>query len=163
VAALYEHTDTRADSLLVGALLASLWVRRLTPTRGLRAAAWFGSAVLLSCVAFARIDRAFLPPTNGFLYDGGFLVVAVASACIILATLDGRWVGTRMLEFRPLRALGRVSYGLYLWHVPVFLEVASHTTGWAVVPKVTLAWAIAFALTVASWKIVEQPFLNLKN
>jgi hypothetical protein len=47
--------------------------------------------------------------------------------------------------------------------VPVFLEVASHTTGWAVVSKVTLAWAIAFTLTIASWKIVEQPFLNLKN
>ena len=79
--------------------------------------------MLLACVAFARTAvAACFPPKNGFLYQGGFLVVAVASACIILATLDGRWVGTRMLGFRPLRALGRVSYGPHLWHVPVFLR-----------------------------------------
>ena len=163
-AALYEHTDTRADSLLVGALVGCLWVRRMTPTRGLRVAAWMASGVLLACVAFARAARAaYFPPANGFLYEGGFVVVAVASACIILAVVDGRWSGTRVFEARPLRALGRVSYGLYLWHVPVFLEVASHTEHWAIVPKVALAWAIAFTLTIASWKFVERPFLRLKR
>jgi peptidoglycan/LPS O-acetylase OafA/YrhL len=161
---LYQHADMRADSLLIGALLACLWVRRLTPQRGLSAAGWIASGVLVACVAFTRSEAlGYFRPSNGFLYQGGFVLVAVACAVMILASVDGRWAGTRVLELRPLRALGVISYGLYLWHLPVFVEVAAHTKTWAVLPRVALAWAIAFALTIASWKVVEQPSLRLKN
>jgi peptidoglycan/LPS O-acetylase OafA/YrhL len=162
-AALYQHTDTRADSLLVGALLACLWVRRLTPTRHLRAIGWASVAVFLACVAFARASRAFFPPSSGFLYQGGFLLFACASAGVILATLDGRWSAGGVLVLRPLRALGRVSYGVYLWHVPIFYEVARRTHGWATWTRIALAWGITCAATIASWRLVERPFLSLKR
>jgi peptidoglycan/LPS O-acetylase OafA/YrhL len=161
---LYTHTDTRADALLIGALLAVFWVRRLTPTRGLSVIGWLSTLLLLVCIAFGRANTlVYFPPPNGFLFIWGFPLTAIASAGIILAVLDGRWWGTAVLELRPLRALGRVSYGLYLWHVPVFFEVAAHTTTWSTAPRIVLAWSISLALTVASWRLVELRFLRMKR
>jgi peptidoglycan/LPS O-acetylase OafA/YrhL len=161
---LYTHLDTRADALLIGALLACLWVRRLTPTRGLPALGWISSGVFVACVALGRAaGSGYFKPTTGFLFEGGFTLAALAAAGVILAVLDGRWIGTVALEARPLRALGRISYGLYLWHIPVFFEVAPRTTSWPVVPRIVLAWGLSLGLTIASWRLVEVKFLRMKR
>ena len=153
---LYTRTDYRASSLLVGALLAQLWVRGKTPSRGLRPAAW----VALLCAA-AFIARVHV--TNGFLYRGGFTAFAIAVAVILLAVLESTWAGIGLLSVPPLRAVGRVSYGLYLWHMPAFLVVYRYGSHLGTFSRLLLALAMAAGITYASWVLVEQPVLRWKD
>jgi len=153
---LFNRTDTRIDSLLVGALLASLWVRGRTPTKGLAPAAWIASGILLLCVEFARGDEAFV-------FLGGFTLVAVIVAVLILATIDSDWPGNRVLALAPLVAVGRVSYGLYLWHVPVFWAVSRWGSTWSDGARVVVALGATAVLTVLSWFLIERPALHWKR
>jgi peptidoglycan/LPS O-acetylase OafA/YrhL len=153
---LYMRTDTRADSLLVGALAAQLWVRRATPTRGLRVGAWIAVAILVLSVRNASVE-------SRFMYLGGYTLVAACVAIVILAVADGRWIGRRALEFAPLRGVGRVSYGLYLWHLPVFTAVFRYGHQWSRPTRLVVGVAAAFACTLASWKLVEQPILRYRR
>jgi len=151
----YVRTDTRADALLIGALAAHLWVRGRLPRRGLAIAA------LISALFFAYcVER--VPGERGFYYKGGFTLVALAAAIVIVATVDNRWIGARACAWRPLRAVGVVSYGLYLWHLPVFFAVRRYTTGWPVALQIALALTLTVAFTLASWRFVEKPFLRRK-
>jgi peptidoglycan/LPS O-acetylase OafA/YrhL len=150
---LFLRTDTRADSLLVGALLAQLWVRGWSPRRGVVPVAWLATAILALAMVFAR-------STESFLYLGGFTLVAVCTAALILAAIDGRWSGTRLLELRPLCTIGVVSYGIYLWHMPVFYVVNRYGSGWGAPARVIVAYSVTAVVTWASWKFLEQPILR---
>ena len=149
------RTDTRIDGLLIGALLASLWVRRAAPVRHLRAAGWAALGTIIACVAVFR-------GPDDFGYQGGLTLFAVAAAVLILALVEGSWGGRWLFEIRPLRALGRVSYGVYLWHYPIFYVVAIHGQGLADIPRVALALALTAVAVLASWYLVERPALTLK-
>jgi peptidoglycan/LPS O-acetylase OafA/YrhL len=153
---IFRRTDTRVDSLLIGGLAASLWVRGRTPTRGLAPAAWIATAVAIGCLELARVDA-------GWLYRGGFDLFALAAVVVILATVDSRWLGNRVLELAPLRLVGRVSYGLYLWHIPVFFAVIRRGPGWSPAQRVVVAYALTAVFTTLSWVIVEKPALRWKH
>ena len=61
------------------------------------------------------------------LYQGGFLLAALAVACVIVSvTQPDRGVLGRFLSLAPLRWIGMISYGLYLWHWPVYLTLTTH-------------------------------------
>ena len=149
-------TDTRADTLLIGALLAHLWVRGELPKRGVSAAAWVCTAFLAVCVLRCS-------PNSPFLFAGGFTLVAVAVAVILLAVLDTNWAAARALAARPIRAVGRVSYGLYVWHPLVFWWVWWETRNWARAPRFAAVVVVTVAVTYLSWKLIEQPFLRWKD
>ena len=75
----------------------------------------------------------------------------VACAAVVLAAAIGvSWIATP-LSSRPLRAMGRISYGLYLWHFPL--------VGWFG----TWGIPLAFAAAAASYWLVERRFLRLKT
>ena len=155
---LIVRTDTRADALLIGALGAVLWHRGASerPDR-LAVVAWGATAVIAASVLFARHDHAWL-------VLGGFTVFAAAVLFVILAITDTSWLGATLLEHPVLRTLGRVSYGLYLWHLLVFLGVARFVDpGVPAVPRLLLAVAISAACTALSFRFVEQPALRLKR
>jgi peptidoglycan/LPS O-acetylase OafA/YrhL len=150
---IYIRTDARMDSLLVGCALGLAhhrgWLDRVaTPVR--RTVGGAGLAVVVgSALAFQ--------PDRSVLYGAGFTAIAAASAALIAAVLEPGWWLHRWLSLRPLRALGRVSYGVYLWHVPVFLAVAHawpDGPGAAVVAVALLTTSVA---VVASWTVVERP------
>ena len=61
---------------------------------------------------------------------------------------------------RPLRALGRVSYGVYLWHFPVFLAVVHAWPDGPSAMVVPGSLAITAIAVVASWNLVERPVLD---
>ncbi len=150
------RTDTRADALLLGALAAYLWTQRAVPRRGLAPTGGLAAAFLACCFLF-------VPPTNTFYNDGGYTLVAVAAAIIVLAVAEGTRAATHAFGWSPLRSVGRVSYGLYLWHLPVFFAVARYTTGWRAPVRLTLALMLTVAFTMASWKFVEVPCLRRKD
>lgn len=147
------RTDTRADAILWGALVAHVWIRGKEPKRGIRVAALFASVYLLGCLF---LTTEYSP----FVFWGGFVGIDVSCAVILLAILDGRWIGRHVFEFRPLVALGLVSYGFYLWHLPVFFAVAHFDARWNDVVRVAVALSITLALTLLSWFLIERPLMR---
>ena len=150
-----ERTDTRVDQLLIGALLALLWTRRRIPSRGLVPAAWAASTVLLVMLFTSDAD-------DRALFAGGMTVFALAAGVVVLALVEGEWSGGRLFELRPIRAVGRVSYGVYLWHMPVFF-VCARADALPVGLRVVLALVVTAAVVMFSWYFVEQPALRLKE
>ncbi|HEX7131864.1 MAG TPA: acyltransferase [Iamia sp.] len=156
----YYGTDTRAHTLLVGALLATVaaqWpihrARRLLTALGIAGAAAVVAAYL------------FVHEKDAWMYQGGFLGLALATAAVVaaIAVPRGDLRVTRVLAAAPLVAIGRVSYGLYLWHWPVDIALTPDRTGldgsgWWVEPALlALRTAVTVALTLASYWLVEQP------
>lgn len=149
----YYRTDVRIDALLIGALLASLWVRNLTPRRGLGPAAWIALGVVFICTLSARANEGFW---SGF----GFTVVALATAVIILAAVDSNWSVNRFLSLPPMVAVGRVSYGIYLWHFPVFWAVGRWGRAWPDAVRVSVGFGLTALFTVLSWNLLEKPIMR---
>jgi peptidoglycan/LPS O-acetylase OafA/YrhL len=159
---LYYGTDTRALTLLVGAALACLLAaprgrhrRRIAHRRSGR---WLVSALGLAGAITLGLAFATVTGEDPLLYSGGFLVVAVATAavlaCIVLVPHSPL---ARLLGLAPLAAIGRISYGLYLWHWPLFLALDGRRTGLSGPALLGLRLGGALALSLASYFLVEKP------
>jgi peptidoglycan/LPS O-acetylase OafA/YrhL len=155
----YYGTDTRAQALLTGAALAFglAWWRagdrspRPVPRVGLAAAGVAGLGVLLAAVDL--VDG-----NNASLYRFGFLAIDVAVAAVLASSvlLPSSPVG-RLLALPPLRAVGIISYGLYLWHFPLFLWLDEASTGLGGVQLLSLRLGCAGGAAVLSYYLIEQP------
>ena len=110
------RTDARADSILIGALIAHLWVRYKTPVRHTAIPACVATVVFAICL--------FHVSGMSFYLDGGLTLVAACVGVVMLALLADNWFAWPF-KLGWLRAIGRVSYGLYLWHFPIFYVVAA--------------------------------------
>ncbi len=153
---LYLRTDTRLDVILAGSILGLLaaWGRlRVGEGRWLRLPAVAGVAVL-------GVTSCLSETGDVHLYrDYGLVAVTLAGTAIVAsAVVDPRFVLTRVWDLRALRWLGLRSYSLYLWHVPVFLSVASNLGDRPVALKAALGVAAALALAELSYRYVEAPF-----
>ena len=86
------------------------------------------------------------------------LPAAAGFALVVVAAAGGDGSGTALLRWRPLVAGGTISYGLYLWHVPLLLY-ARHLglLPLSTLPAVALALALTVPVAAASWRWVEQP------
>jgi peptidoglycan/LPS O-acetylase OafA/YrhL len=83
---------------------------------------------------------------------------------VVLACTRGadRWL-PRLLSWGPLVAVGKVSYGIYLWHFPAILVIDEQLPDTATVTRGAAVLALTAATTLASWFLVERPFLALKD
>jgi peptidoglycan/LPS O-acetylase OafA/YrhL len=154
----YYGADTRLSGLLLGAALAFLWApQRLRgkPGRGAGVVVdviGLGGAVLLVW-AFHTVNE-FDP----FVYRGGFVLVDVATLLLIIAVAHPKSTLARLLGLQPLRWLGQRSYGIYLWHWPVFMltrpELDVDLDGW---PLLALRFSITLVLAGLSYQLVERP------
>ncbi len=154
---LYTHTDTRADSLLVGALTAYLWIHRVLPSRRfIEIAAWVSMPVLAGFLFGVKLS-------DPFPYLGGFTLMAIAWAFVILACIETNWAFRPLLRNKVLCALGEVSYGIYLWHAAIQFAVAEHGGDWSVTMRVVVSLVVTAIFVAASWYLVEKPFLRMKD
>ena len=148
---IYFGSLTRTAELVAGVLLA-LAIGTEVPPR-LRAGARVVGGVGLAGAgaAFVLVDL-----TTDALYRGGFWLMALASVVIIAGALvDGPL--RRALSWRPLTTLGLVSYGIYVYHWPLFLWLDPARTGldgWALAG---LRLAATAAVTMASFVWLERP------
>ena len=179
---LYYGTDTRAQSLLVGAALAvslSLWadhrhragtvpagidpIRRrpggdpawaVQTARG-RAAVL---AVGLAGVAVSAVLWTFVSYNDALAYRGGFLLAALATAAVLFSVVcSQRSVLARCLSVAPLRYVGRISYGMYLWHFPLFIYLDHARTGLTGYPLFALRVAVTLVVASVSFYVIERP------
>jgi peptidoglycan/LPS O-acetylase OafA/YrhL len=156
----YYGTDARAFELLVGAALAlALWGTRGVSGRALgalRAGAWAGAGGLAYLIAT-------LSGREAWMYRGGFVLAALASALIIASSVHGSGgpIG-KVLSLRPVRWVGKVSYGIYLWHwvvIDLVTEGNLGVGGWRL--KVVQV-AITLAVATLSFYLLEQPIRRLR-
>ena len=152
----YLGTDTRVQTILIGVALACIWYllpRSSTAgsNRGARAA---GVALLLALVvAIALADFH-----SDWLYRGGFTVIAIGVAALIWVLARHRSpITNRILESTPMRRLGEVSYGLYLWHWPVLVFLDQQRTGLDGPALFLLRVVVTAAATTASFVLIERP------
>ncbi|HLH28709.1 MAG TPA: acyltransferase family protein, partial [Acidimicrobiales bacterium] len=153
---IYYGTDTRAQDILTGAAMAILLEGR-PAARGRRAKARF-SALAAGAAAVFVLQWEWVNASRDMVFRGGFLLADVMVALVICGvTMAPGGIPARALGVRPLAYVGRISYGLYLWHWPVFLVVDQARTGLAGYPLFGLRLAVTFLLAVVSWYVVETP------
>ena len=154
----YFGTDTRAAELLVGVVLACLLVtrsgglRRLSGRRALALDA-AGAAALVASVVLWFVTKEF----DDRLYEGGLLGIALLAAVVVAAATQPSSAVGWVLGRRPVVWIGRLSYGIYLFHWPVFLWLSERRTGLAVAPLFGLRMAVTIGLAWASFTFVERP------
>jgi peptidoglycan/LPS O-acetylase OafA/YrhL len=154
----YFGTDTHAMGLLVGCAAAALWRserlnERLTPDR---AAAMNGLG--LFSIAGLAYFFLFVSELNEFLYRGGFLVLSILTAILVLvAAHPGLKFGKR-LGNPVLKWFGDRSYGIYLWHWPIFVLMRSGIDiQWPDPIAFVVKVAIVLVIADMSYRFVELP------
>ena len=166
---LYFGTDTHAQSILVGAALACVLtlVQRHRGEDGMAPVARStGARVALTLVGLAGFAGTLaltyaLTGTASLAYRGGFLLSALSAAAIILgAVCVARGPIARLLSLRPLVWMGTVSYGAYLWHFPVFIELDAGRTGRTGLSLLALRTVATFVLAGLSYYLVERPVME---
>jgi peptidoglycan/LPS O-acetylase OafA/YrhL len=155
----YFGTDTRAAGLLVGSILAFAWIPGRLSTRPRRV----GQAVLtlgaLVSLAALVLCAMFASEYGTFLYQGGFLLVALLSALLVATASHPGGAPAKLLGWAPLVWLGVRSYAIYLWHWPVFMLTRPHIDVAFDGPGLLAArLAITLLLADISYRLIEQPF-----
>ncbi|MDD4867796.1 MAG: acyltransferase family protein [Mycobacterium sp.] len=161
---IYFGTDTRAQALLIGAAAAALLVRDWPSlNRGwcvIRSRWGRRVARFLPLLGVGGITAAthFATGAAGEFRRGLLLGVAVSAVLVIApVALEQRGAIARILSFRPLVWLGTISYGVYLWHWPIFLTLNGERTGWTGLPLFAARCGATIAAAGASWWLIEQP------
>jgi peptidoglycan/LPS O-acetylase OafA/YrhL len=160
----YFGTDTRAQALLIGAAAAALLVRDWPammagwPLIRSRWGRWLAGGVPVAGVAvLAAITHVASGSATEFRH-GLLIVVAVAAVAVIAGVaLEQNGPVAWVLSTPPLVALGVVSYGVYLWHWPIFLILTGERTGWTGYALFGARCAITLVAAVGSWWLIERP------
>lgn len=161
---IYFGTDTRAQALLTGAAASALLVRDWPAlNRGRcvlrsRRARW--AARVLPVIGLAGLAAGAHYATGGVreLHTGLLAAVAVAAVVVIApVALEQRGPVARLLAWPPLVWLGAISYGVYLWHWPIFLVLNGERTGWCGWRLFAVRCAATVAMAAVSWWLIEQP------
>ncbi|HVM64064.1 MAG TPA: acyltransferase family protein [Acidimicrobiales bacterium] len=158
----YYGTDTRAAGFLVGAAVAALFAGNLTAPR--RRGRPFVAVLGVAGVAVTAFLWVRLPGSSNWLFHGGLALAGLSSAAIVVDVI--RRPGgamARAFSFAPLRGLGLVSYGVYLWHWPLFIVLSHERTGLSGAPLLATRLAAVAAATAASWVLIERPVLERRG
>jgi peptidoglycan/LPS O-acetylase OafA/YrhL len=151
----YYGTGARAHTLLVGSILAvALEGRDEIASRWRRLVDALGATAFTACVACF----AFVGDRDPFFYKGGSLLFSLTVAAVITSAVQpGRGPLRRALAFPPLRWLGRISYGVYLWHWPVIVVLTRSRVGLESEALAAFQVATTLLLSIASFVLVERP------
>jgi peptidoglycan/LPS O-acetylase OafA/YrhL len=147
----YTNPLDRGAELLLGAAAAIAWRERLTPRilelpiAGVLLAA--GLALLLA-VAAPPISSSYLPAAA----LAGLLIVNLLGA-------RGR-VLEAVLEWRLLRYTGRISYGIYLYHLPIYYLLWTYVPGRSPLIYAPIVLAVSVGAATASWRLIEAPVVR---
>ena len=154
----YVGTDTRMSGLLLGATLAASLSAPLAGAAPLtRAARVVREALALGGLAVLVWAFVYFDSHAPFLYRGGLVIVDLAS-CALLTGLVTPTVIARLLGGAPLAWLGRRSYGLYLWHWPIFaLTRPDFDVALNGLPLLALRLTLTVLVSEVCYRLIETP------
>lgn len=148
----YYGTDTRAFSLLFGALLAIMWEYRMVPRR-LSASV----NMVLGSVSFAAllVMTIAINGSSNFWYRGGQFVGTILTVLMVYAVSGRKTWLSRFLSNPVLKWIGDRSYNLYLWHYPIILLISKgiKASWWITLIEIVLSVVLA----ELSYRFIETP------
>ena len=148
----YYGTDTRAFSLLFGALLAILWEYRMVPRR-LSASV----NMVLGSVSFAvlLVMTIAINGSSNFWYRGGQFFGTILTVLMVYAVLGRKTWLSRFLSNPVLKWIGDRSYSIYLWHYPIILLISKgiKASWWITLIEIVLSVVLA----ELSYRFIETP------
>lgn len=167
----YLGTDTRSQCLFIGCALAvglvllaqrgheegrldkgELWRPRGQVGQAVCGVAGVGGAVA------AVVIWVLTTSLSSFPYSGGFFLIGLSVGAVILSAVAApRSIVPRVLSVAPVRYVGRISYGLYIWHWPIFLWLDNERTGLEGYELFALRVLVTFAVSVVSFHLIERP------
>jgi peptidoglycan/LPS O-acetylase OafA/YrhL len=151
----YYGTDTRAAAILAGAAFACV-----APSAPASSRVAAGALNVAGIAALAGLGWAWwsIDGRDLLLYRGGFWVTELLSLLLLACALAGRAnVVARLLSLAPLRALGTLSYGAYLWHWPINLVLTAercHVHGAALH---AFRFGVTLGIAALSYHLLERP------
>ena len=155
----YYGTEARAHTILIGCLLALiLRAKPDLPARAGKILQAFGVVTLGAIVIAFNRGRA-----SALYFNGGSLAFAIAVAVVIATAIAPTGVLRRTFAVPVARYVGRISYGLYLWHWPVIVFMTEPRVGLSDNALNLARVAVTFAITAASFHLIEQPILHRRG
>jgi len=167
----YLGTDTRSQCLFIGCALAvglvlltqrsheegRLAKGELWQPAGGTGRAICGAIGVAGAVAAVTI-WVLTTATSSFPYSGGFFLIGLAVAGVILSAVAApSSIMPRLLSLTPVRYVGRISYGLYIWHWPIFIWLNHARTGLLGYELFAVRVLVTFVVSVVSFHLVERP------
>ncbi|MBJ6984198.1 acyltransferase family protein [Luteimonas sp. MC1750] len=159
---LYFGTDTHGFPLLIGAVLGLVWQPgRVGPDShtALRAATAVAGVLALAglLILFLRMGEE-----SRWLYPWGFLAASACTAMLIIVASHPALSLGRWLDAGPMRWLGNRSYGIYLWHWPIFMltRPGIDLPGWNDQGVLALRLVLTLGVAALSYRFVEMPIRN---
>jgi len=158
---LFEGSDTHADSLLIGCSLAFLMSWNLLPSDRRSRLVIKGLAPLSLLTLLVLFVRARYP--IDYVEHGASTFTALCAVMIIADVLSPRSLLAPVLRNWLLVRTGRVSYGLYLWHQPIFFALGIYAYRPIASPWIiAVGWIATAGISLISFAVIEQPALRLK-
>ncbi len=169
----YYGTDTRASALLVGAAVAFMWrpwqsdkPAIATPNALSKTFGFVVGSASVAGLIWANMHYALFYPNIDSLFRGGMIITSVLTALVIVVSVTPQSVLSQILGIRPMQWIGKRSYGLYLWHWPVFQltrpRVDVDIDGWQLF---LVRIIVTLIIVEISYQFIERPirerrFLN---
>lgn len=159
---LYFGTDTRSGAILLG-VVAACWLHTRQGRRLRQGPRLVRAGLMLAAVLLLTVTWIWLEGTSPLLWRGVLAACGVASAVVVVLVAERRrtWLAP-VLTFRGLTYLGAISYGLYLWHWPIFVVLDSRRVGFGGPGLLGVRLAVTLVVTWISYYLLEQPIRHLK-
>lgn len=159
ISRIYFGTDTRLQTLLLGAMLALLWPAYKLKQHPPKYVVWLIDIIGLIGCAF--LIRAFFVFTehSANLFHGGLYVLGIFTLLFIMASVHPDTIISKVLSLPVLTWIGRYSYSLYLWHYPIIVLMQSHFIQGQIPWYVhVMALVLTLVMAIISYQLIEQPF-----
>jgi peptidoglycan/LPS O-acetylase OafA/YrhL len=155
---IYYGTDTRAEQLLIGAMLAFAWpLGRMTGKMGRGAAVVLDGVGALGLLVLAWAFFGW-QDYDRLVYQGGLAIVAIASVAVIACLVHPRTRIAWFFGLAPFVWIGQRSYAIYLFHWPIMaLSRPGIDLRWNPTLIAILQIALTIGLSALSYKYVEMP------
>ena len=151
----YMGTDTRAFSLLAGAVVALPVVRRRIERSLQRMRRW-GEVIIGILIVSIGTSWFIVSGSDDWLFRGGLIAHSVLAAIVAIGVGSASGPINNLLNWRPLAYIGRLSYALYLWHWPIFIFCSPsrmNTDGWRLT---IIRMSLTLIFSMLSYHVVEQ-------
>lgn len=151
----YQRPENSFDAFIVGVFICVLWKNHRLPV-DLMKKLWIPAVLLYAYNVVFVVAWSWVP------YFGGYTIACLFSMVIVIEAMRVGSPLYRLFSSTPMRAIGRVSFTAFIWHLWVFIRMNEILTMelWAPV-RILVTYAVLAVVTLIAWYIAERPFMRL--